>query len=80
MTGDRPEIRVNAEAIGETGMDLLAKLQGMAVGGLMKRQRAELAALTSDEIAWLCYPPMASDDPAEYAAHWRPLKSKDQTK
>jgi len=49
-------------------MDLLAEIQQRLIDAEIARHRAELAAVTSPELAWLVYLPTPHDDPAD----WKP--------
>jgi hypothetical protein len=50
--------------------DLMAQLQKQQLDDFIARERAKLAAVTNDEVAWTFYPPTPRDDPAAYAPYW----------
>lgn len=64
-----PPITVSDEAIANS-VDLFGQIQRRQADALIAHERAELAAVTSDELAWRAYPPTPHDDPAEYAPYW----------
>lgn len=63
-------IPVSDECINPSPGDLFARIQRQQTEAFIKQQRAELSTICGDYTAWMCYPPMASDDPADYAPYW----------
>jgi hypothetical protein len=63
------EIRVSDEVLTDKP-DLMSQLQARMIYGVIKRERALLASICGDYVAWMAYPPEPQDDPAEYAPYW----------
>jgi hypothetical protein len=66
-------VEISRECLEDSGPDLLQQIQQRQLDALYKRHRADLAAVTTDELAWIAYPPLKSDDPAEYEPYWARL-------
>lgn len=62
------EIRISDESITDS-VDLIAKLQRHQINAVIKSERAKLAAITSDELAWMVYLPTEDDDPEDWAPY-----------
>lgn len=69
-----PPIVVSDELLGPTLPDVLRLILRKQHYAMIKKERAELAAVTNDELAWTAYPPTPDDDPAEYKPYWMRLK------
>lgn len=66
-------MKISNEVIGPSSGDLLGQIRQRQVNAYIARERAELAAVTDEYIAWMFYPPTPHDDPAEYAPYWSHL-------
>jgi hypothetical protein len=66
-------MEISREAIEDSGGDLLGQIQQRQADAFIARERAELASICGDYIAWMAYPPTPHDDPAEYAPYWTRL-------
>ena len=66
-------MEISKEYLEDSGPDLLQQIQRRQLDALYRQQRAELAAVTTEELAWIAYPPIKDDDPAEYAPYWARL-------
>ena len=69
MSSEHPQIIISDEML-TASVDLMGLIQHQMIDAYIKRERAELAAVTDDYTAWMLYPPTPHDDPAEYEPYW----------
>lgn len=63
-------MNISDEAITDSGGDLLGEIQRRQTYAYIAKERAALAAVSTDEVAWMAFPPTPDDDPADYAPYW----------
>jgi hypothetical protein len=63
-------MEISNEALADSAGDILGQIQQREISAYIARERAWLAAATSNEVAWTVFPPTRHDDPAEYAPYW----------
>lgn len=50
--------------------DLMAQINTRLTDAYIVHERETLAAICGPATAWAMYPPLPSDDPADYAPYW----------
>jgi hypothetical protein len=69
-----PPITVTAEVIEPNAPDLLDTIRRHQTYAIIKAERARLASIYGDEVAWMAFPPTPDDNPAEWEPYWMRLK------